>query len=287
MNKIKSFVKDVIYFLSMMKYLIRNSSFFSSLSLHPTDSSKNEVYLLCNGPSLKDVLPTLYTMVGQDFIVVNFLGNDPIFSVIQPKYYTLMDGLFFYNRPDNRHMEKLVTLYNNFNTIVTWPMTVYIPIHYKKKFMKFSKLNNPNIKVVGLNTIAIDKASKSLRHCMYRKGWSMPNAQTVAIESIFAMINKGYKRIYLYGVDHTFLDGLKVTEENQLVHVYQHFYEKEPKVIPVVDAFNVAPTMSSELQTIVNIFRSHELCRLYADDVGCRIINLTNGSQIDSYERGK
>lgn len=38
----------------------------------------------------------------------------------------------------------------------------------------------------------------------------MPNAQTVAIESIFAMLNMGYSTIYLYGVDHTFLEGLKV-----------------------------------------------------------------------------
>lgn len=286
MNKIKSIVKDAIYFLSMMKYLIKNRSFSASLPLHKGNSGKNEVYLLCNGPSLKDVLPTIRTMVGKDFIVVNFLGNDPIFNVIKPKYYTLMDGLFFYNKPNNRYMEKLVTLYNNLNTMVTWPMTIYVPLHYKKMFIRFSKLNNPNIRVIGLNTIAIDKASRLLRHCAYRKGWAMPNAQTVAIESIFAMINEGYKRICLYGVDHTFLDGLKVTEENQLVHVYQHFYEKEYKSVPVVDAFNNAPTMSGELQTIVNIFRSHELCRLYADEVGCKIINLTKGSQIDSYERG-
>ena len=61
----------------------------------------------------------------------------------------------------------------------------------------------------------------------------MPNAQTVAIESIFAMLNMGYSTIYLYGVDHTFLEGLKVNDKNELVHVYQHFYENEPKIIPV------------------------------------------------------
>lgn len=43
------------------------------------------------------------------------------------------------------------------------------------------------------------------------------------------MLNMGYSTIYLYGVDHTFLEGLKVNDKNELVHVYQHFYENEPK----------------------------------------------------------
>lgn len=57
------------------------------------------------------------------------------------------------------------------------------------------------------------------------------------------------------------------------------------KIIPVTDAFGYHNSLTKELQTIVNIFASHEQCRKYADHLGANIYNLTKGSQIDSYER--
>ena len=255
---------------------------FSGLKLQ--GRQERIVYLLCNGPSLKNDMETIKKLKGVDFIVVNFMANDSLFWEIKPQYYTLMDPLFFTNRRENRYMERLEVLFDSFNRI-DWEMIIFLPIQYEKSFREFSKINNPKIKIMVLNTFSSYVASDNVRHFCYRKGYAMPNAQTVAIESIFAMLNMGYSTIYLYGVDHTFLEGLKVNDKNELVHVYQHFYENEPKIIPVTDAFGYHNSLTKELQTIVNIFASHEQCRKYADHLGANIYNLTKGSQIDSYER--
>lgn len=282
MITLRGLFRDLKFLIGCFVYLVKHYSLFSGLKFQ--GRQERIVYLLCNGPSLKNDMETIKKLKGVDFIVVNFMANDSLFWEIKPQYYTLMDPLFFTNRRENRYMERLEVLFDSFNRI-DWEMIIFLPIQYEKSFREFSKINNPKIKIMVLNTFSSYVASDNVRHFCYRKGYAMPNAQTVAIESIFAMLNMGYSTIYLYGVDHTFLEGLKVNDKNELVHVYQHFYENEPKIIPVTDAFGYHNSLTKELQTIVNIFASHEQCRKYADHLCANIYNLTKGSQIDSYER--
>lgn len=94
-----------------------------------------------------------------------------------------MDPLFFTNRRENRYMERLEVLFDSFNRI-DWEMIIFLPIQYEKSFREFSKINNPKIKIMVLNTFSSYVASDNVRHFCYRKGYAMPNAQTVAIESI-------------------------------------------------------------------------------------------------------
>lgn len=80
-------------------------------------------------------------------------------------------------------MERLEVLFDSFNRI-DWEMIIFLPIQYEKSFREFSKINNPKIKIMVLNTFSSYVASDNVRHFCYRKGYAMPNAQTVAIESI-------------------------------------------------------------------------------------------------------
>lgn len=282
MMTLRKLFRDSKFLIRCFVFLVKHHSLFSGLKFQGRQD--RTVYLLGNGPSLKNDMEAIKKLKGADFIVVNFMANNPLFWEIKPRYYTLMDPLFFTNRKENRHMESLEALFDSFNR-VDWEMTIFIPVQHEESFREFSRINNPKIKITALNTFSSYVASDNARYFCYKKGYAMPQVQNVTIGAIFAMLNMGYGSIYLYGVDHTYLDSLKVNDKNELVHVYHHFYESAPNIVRVTDAFGHHNSLAEELQTIVNIFASHEQCRKYADYLGANIYNLTKGSQIDSYER--
>lgn len=282
-NQTKQKIKDIIRCIQIYNYVRKNKN-KNSLLAYTDKIQEREMTLLCNGPSLKEVLPSIPYMKNQDFVVVNFFANSDLFKQIKPKIYCLCDGMFFNNIPNNNKLEQVKELYKILDQEVNWPMNLIIPIHRMNDFKKLSKLNNPFIKVIGANQIDFELSENKL-HKFYKKNWACPNPQTVAIMAIYASINTGYKTINLYGVDHTYTQTYCVNEQNQLCMKYEHFYDNNIELKPVIDALGNHPTVSKELQTIVNIFRSHEKLEAYAKSVNCKIWNCTKGSFIDAYER--
>lgn len=98
----------------------------------------------------------------------------------------------------------------------------------------------------------------------------------------------GYRRIELYGVDHTLLDGLCVDDANRLCRADRHYYDTLPPAPQPIymKVPHVPYTMSVYLAEVAELFRGHEVLRDYAASLGARIVNRTRGSMIDAYERG-
>ena len=98
----------------------------------------------------------------------------------------------------------------------------------------------------------------------------------------------GYRRIELYGVDHTLLDGLCVDDANRLCRADRHYYDAGPRAPQPIymKVPHVPYTMSVYLAEVAELFRGHEVLRDYAASLGARIVNRTRGSMIDAYERG-
>lgn len=282
----KKIIKEIINYVRTIQiyhYISKYNNIHSKLA-YSNNVQKKEITLLCNGPSLKEVLPAVSKMSNQDFVVVNFFAFSEFFKQIKPRIYCLCDGMFFLNTPKNKRREEVLKLYKILNEEVNWNMRLIIPIHFFNEFKEFSKLNNSNIEVVGANQIDFDISEKKL-HKLYKKNWACPNPQTVAIMAIYVSINSGYKTINLYGVDHTFTQSLCVNNQNQLCMKYEHFYDTTVELKPIQDALGNYPSFAHELQTIVNIFHSHEKLESYAKSVNCKIWNCTKGSFIDAYER--
>lgn len=281
---IKEKVKEIIDVLRVYKYIWTYSTFSSPLKLDSNTPQKGKAIVLCNGPSLKNNLPELPT--GEDYMVVNYFGLDENFLRLKPKYYCLADGMFFLPYEGNKYKERIDALRDLFNNphVVNWDLTIFVPSNQKKRFDYRFNLTNPKIKVTPVNTI--DVQTDKIRHNYYIKQWACPSPQTVANLAIFVLINLGYQQIDLYGVDHTFIEGLCVDDNNVVCHMFRHYYNDEMKLVPAEDCFGNRPTLSSELSTLVTIFRSHEKLEAYSKAVGCTIVNMTKGSMIDSYKRG-
>lgn len=243
------------------------------------------VAVLANGPSLKRLLSGLSAerFPDTDFIVMNFMGAVDAFTRIKPKHYCLADPMFFHPN----HKEKEVRqLFSMLNERVDWEMNLYIPKDSMKEFKPFSALSNPHIHLVPLNCIEY-KGFECLRYFFYKRGLSMPVVATVAIMAIFVGINSGYCRIDLYGVDHTFFDGMCVDKNNRLCNKETHFYDNgDVELKPILRMDNSQIWKIGEyVKAIGQMFISHDLLASYARHRNVRIVNCTECSMIDSYER--
>lgn len=243
--------------------------------------------ILGNGPALADELPRLLeeTRGGdRDFLAVNFFAEDARFAELRPAYYVLSDPMFF---RDTAQRERVAALYRTLNERVTWPMNLYVQYYNPERFDYRAALPNPNIRIVPFHTLMY-RGFRRLEFRLFRRGLGSANFGTVVQVGEYIALLLGYKRIELYGVDHTLLEGLCVDDANRLCRADRHYYDGEAPTAPL-PIFQKVPhrpyTMSVYLAEVAELFRGHEVLRDYAATLGARIVNCTRGSMIDAYER--
>jgi hypothetical protein len=244
------------------------------------------VAVLANGPSLKEVVPHLIVddeFKDVDFIVMNFFAFDDAFFKIKPKHYCLADPIFFQESHRIDEVRKLFALLQN---NVDWELTIYVPKTQYRQFIRFSGMTNKKVSIVGLNCVPYT-GFESLRNVFYKKGLAMPRLQTVANMAIYIAINCNYPEIKLYGVDHNFFDSWCVNDQNQLCSKYTHFNDATEHIKPFLDCDGSVIKISKYLKLLSYMFKSHDLLADYAKYLKVNILNCTEGSMIDSYERVK
>lgn len=284
MKLIYKFIKSTINFSLFILKLIYHKTLLKNPIKY---TSQETITLLANGPSLKDILPLLKTkseFQNTDFIVLNFFAFEDVFFEIKPKHYCFADPMFFQETSRIENVKKLFTILQE---KVNWDINIYIPQYYKKEFKQFSNLSNPFLHIININAIPYSGYEK-FRFFFYKRGLSAPPFGTVANLAIFVGINMGYKNIFLYGVDHTFLDSICVNKKNQLCNKDKHFYDNEDiQLKPIIKAgtMNEIWKVGDYLHSISIMFQSHEILAQYAQYRKARIINKTANSMIDSYAR--
>lgn len=241
--------------------------------------------VLGNGPSLKGELEELLCdHASRDFMAVNFFAEDERFMVLRPAYYVLSDPMFFRRTSLRRRIEQF---YRTLNERVTWPMNLYVQYYNPEHFDYRAHLTNPLIRIVRFHTITY-YGFRAVRHWLFNHGLGSGNFGTVVQVGELIALQLGYRRVELYGVDHTLLEGLTVDGENRLCRADRHFYDDDttPHLKPMMQKVPEVPyTMAVYLQEVADLFRGHELLRDYADSLGAEIVNCTRSSMIDAYRR--
>lgn len=241
--------------------------------------------ILGNGPSLAEELPVLLCEPGdRDFMAVNYFALDERFALLKPSCYVLSDPMFFRDSPLR---DRVAELYRVMNERVAWPMTLYVQYYNPERFDYRAALPNPLIRIVPFHT-TLFRGFRSLEFRLFRRGLGSANFGTVVQVGEYIALLLGYRRVELYGVDHTLLEGLCVDGRNRLCRADRHYYDdgtaREPQ--PVFQKVPPVPyTMASYLAEVAELFRGHEVLRDYAAWLGARIVNCTRGSMIDAYER--
>ena len=181
------------------------------------------------------------------------------------------------------------TLYKALSERVTWPMTLYVQYYNPEHFDYAAAIgHNPNIRIVRFHS-TVFHGFRSVEFWCYRHGLGSGNFGTVVQNGEFIGILLGYKQIDLYGVDHTLLEGLMVDEKNRLCRIQSHYYATQKGAAEPIYFNATNPprpyTMHSYLAETAELFRGHDVLSDWAREQGVRIVNRTEGSMIDAYER--
>lgn len=249
--------------------------YFSYRPLHKGETAN----ILANGPSLNSELKGLMTenSILNNFLVVNYFALSNLFEKLKPKFYCLADPLFF---TEDRYSDNVYKLFSELNKI-SWKMDLFVWIQSVDTIKKY--VNNKNINIIGVSTLQFE-GFKSQRYDYMKNGKAVPSYVNVTIMGLYILLNLGYDTINLYGVDHSFLAGLCVNDDNRLCINDHHFYGSEKRVF--------APKMDGTLWSMKDFiydkyltFVEHEVMRGYADYLGAQIINCTKDSWIDAYVR--
>ena len=282
---LKSLYLTTVSLLRMVYYISRRPS-----KLCYDKRCNKDVYIFGNGPTLSEALNNLNFFIDKDVFVVNHFAQAEVFTKIKPKFYVLVDPLFFKAEEEigqifaeriKKTMDMLVEKTNwNMRLLVTWK-----GLNTKSFMDKIAQ--NPHIRAIPVNTTRID-GFRWFRHCCYRYNLGMPSSQTVILPSIFCAINSGYKNIYLLGCENAWIKNLRVNDLNQLCMYDEHFYDNNNENLTLINEKEPYKyTIYTELLSAATVFYAHKLLEEYAKNRGAKIWNATQGSFIDAYERCK
>ncbi len=278
-----SFISKCINTLVSLVKIILISKFGKKLPKATTESC----VVLGNGPSLKQSLEKHADFFKQHPLVcVNSFSVTEEYTMLKPLYYVILDYSFW--KSDDKHI--LSTL-EAIKQKTTWEMYLFVPqmSASSKRFEKFCA-ENKNIKLCYFN-YTVFKGFDSIANYFYRKNLAMPQSQNVLVASLFLSINVGYKKIYLFGADHTWHQTLLVNEQNELCLKQVHFYEQEEKInlVPFYKGAHLKETfrMDEIFVTWAKVFWGYLMLNNYANKQNAKILNASEISFIDAFERIK
>lgn len=262
----------ILKLCELLKYGICKVRYEKSLN-------NTSVFILANGPSLKTELTQLSlddTFRTSPKLVLNYFVFADLYRMLKPKYYCLADPDFFRSTTSEKDKETFYKI----NSDTTWDMVLFVPCNGRSIIMKY--ITNQHIKVIQISSLAFD-GFHFLKYPLYKTGLAVPSFVNVTVMAEFLLLNMGYDDIRLYGVDHTFFDGLTINEDNVPCFIDKHFNEVElrPLLKGNGDHFTIAEWLLDKYLT----FKEHENMRGYADYLGARIVNCTSNSLIDAYDR--
>ena len=243
------------------------------------EKHSDRIIVLGNGPSLRDTIATKGDELKKlPTVAVNFMANTPEFFELKPDYYVLADPHFF----RGVEHDNVASLWKNL-AAADWAMTLCVPVGMVSQARKLLG-NNQNIKVGGFNFIGIEGFAWFERFA-YNHRMGIPRPRNVLIPAIMTAIAAGYRDIYVCGADHSWLETIRVTDENHVVSVQPHFYADSKKELKRSETEYKGYRLHDILKSFYIAFRSYHTLERYALKQGISIFNATPESYIDAFPR--
>jgi hypothetical protein len=242
--------------------------------------------VLGNGPSLRKSLDSNpHYFEGNSLIAVNGFALSHDYQRLQPRYYVLLDpGIW---RGEQAWIDSMVKAIAD-NT--TWELHLMIPREAQKSSRIFMLKENKHIRIHFLNYV-VYKGWNGPGYFFWKKNLAMPQCQNVLVAALFIAINMGYKNIELAGADHNWHESLAVNDENVVCIKQVHFYDNKEEV-NYVPFYKTAATketfrMDEAFQAWARVFHGYWRMKEYANHCGSHIVNISNPSFVDAFERKK
>ncbi len=271
-------------FISLIRVLLR---FRFSSDLNRMKPDGNELFILANGPSLREDLSDFPEILNsQKLLCVNQFVLSEAYEQMRPANYILLDIGFFAERTIPRVEEVREMVIAAFISKTDWPVTLFAPAEARNSLLhKQLKESGKPFSFAFFNRTAVD-GWKPVRHCLYRRQAGMPPPQNVLIGGIMTAIGVGYTRLIILGADHSWHQGLEVGEDGILKSAENHFYDRQPWKVAVHHPETLQRAYIHDyFHNLHRTFRSYHLIREYADSRDITIINASRVTFIDAFER--
>ena len=255
------------------------------------DNNDRECVVIGTGPSLTATLTkNVDFFLPMPKLCVNDIVLSSYFEQLQPEYYTFFDPAYFDEQVSLKFKRDRERILKDLIQKTKWPMTLFLPLQAQKnRDFKDISSNNSNINIVFINNTLVD-GFVPFRHLIYKLNLGMPRVQNILVAGIFLMLNMGYKKIYTIGADHSWHEDLILDNENKVCLKLGHCYdEKEVDYVPFfMDAQEKQTFKMHELfDALSATFKGYYYLRQYADYLEATIINASNKTYIDAFERLK
>lgn len=283
----------------LLRKLIKETSFFCHdivrLFLFPVYHLKGQYFrneiikesdhlpicILGNGPSFVNIKKTFSNRSHFNLCTVNhsILTNE--YFELRPEMHVFADpDIFDVNHPNN------IKLYEVLERKINWPLILYVPYGISKSsLLRIRK--NKYIKIVRYSNVNIDLQSDLLtkiEYFLYKKGWAIPVAMNVIVACIYCCLNSGYEKVYLYGVEHSWMKYVSVNMNNEVCLEDVHYYGATYRVWS--NNSGIPFTMCSLYKNFHILYKSYEKLKIYIDYLSSvSVINKTPDSFIDTFPK--
>jgi hypothetical protein len=275
-------------FLSLLKLFYYNSiNIFKKNNIRNLSIFKNKkdnIYILGNGPSINDHIDDLITeSYKNDLIVVNNFGSSKFYGTIKPAYYIILDPAYWSDEVlDEFKADR--KLFKDISNKTNWNLKIIVPyVAYKKISSQFNGHKFISVYFYNHTIIPYDWYT-NLVEKMYSNMFCTPRLQNVISASIFISITLGYKNVYLFGVDHSWLLDIIVDQENRVCWRENHFYNVA-NYRPHIKSNGEIYKLHELLFDYGEVFKSYHILSKFAYSQKCNILNCTKNSFIDAFKK--
>lgn len=262
---------DIIYGLEWYNWVKRYLRLKGRRALPLHKPRKEIIHVLMNGPSLNQTLHYVSDMPGKIMMVNHALSHLNDMGTIRPNYYCAVDPAFL-----DLKRESVATLYKNLQT-------------YGEKLHFFSvdmilnnlKLDNANIIFHRIYSNPCPEYRGKREKYLLRNNMGSFYFQGVIIAALYVALQLGFKSIYLHGADQDTLKILSVNNKNQLIYQIENMYYYQVNRVTHIDQGNLRDEFFNEYR----LFRELYNIQKYANDLDAKIINMSQESWIDCFEK--
>lgn len=283
--QIKKFLHDSIETLAFVKYWLLHLHALPNITkLYNKDN--DEIFVIVNGPSLqKDIEGYEHFIAQRDVLMMNNSIQTPLFATLKPKYYVLMDSMYFvgnaYRDFIERDFHKARLNFERTLTMLgatTQNLYLFVPSIWRDTL----PFHNPYVAVYTYNVCGF-RGFEWLERIAYKRALAIPSNACVLVPAIVCALAMGYTNIYLLGCDQNMLLGYYVDNDTNKLSMrnYKHFYkEKAENTHTTYESMN----MGERLHHDSLIFQAYtQIQKLFAKD--CAIFNCSSSSMIDAFPR--
>lgn len=247
---------------------------------HRCAKGGNAIAVLANGPSLADsIAHHADTLRRMPTVAVNFMAATPQFEQLRPDYYVLADPFFF----NGQGHDNIDALWQSLR-YCAHPMTLCVPAPKAAQARRLLAGGTGKVSVATYNYIGA-QGFAWFENWAYRHRLAMPRPRNVLMPAIMCAIAASYREIYVLGADHSWLETLRVADDNTVVSVQPHFYEDSRKELDRIAVHYRSIRLHQLLDSFRIAFASYHTLQRWAAHAGIAIYNSTPGSYIDALPR--